>query len=398
MASPNLVLANTSPGGSTIGYLVELTNNVASYVNKGVYTDGVTTSPNANVVIDGSVSSGVYVVKSSNGSISFTSNASVQQAYIGYSSNTLSLDIVHYANTATKLQLFSNNYMSVGGIKIINANDLAATVNTINTSISSSANATLTSATSLINLAVPPGTIVAFAGNTAPNTWFEADGSAKSRATYSNLFNAIGTTFGAANTSTFNIPDLRGEFVRGWDHGRGIDTGRTLGSFQDQSVIAHTHTGTTASAGSHIHTATEDSQGAHVHTASADVQGAHGHGVNDSGHAHGIYDPGHTHNITAHYSGGTGGNIVGNGVGATAGSEPTDTSYTGIQTYAAGTGISIAANGNHSHNITVASAGAHTHNITVIAGGAHSHTFTTDSTGGTETRPRNVAMMMIIKY
>ena len=56
------------------------------------------------------------------------------------------------------------------------------------------------------------------------------------------LFTAIGTTFGAGDGSTtFNLPDLRGEFVRGWDDGRGIDAGRTFGSAQLDAYQAHTH-------------------------------------------------------------------------------------------------------------------------------------------------------------
>ena len=67
----------------------------------------------------------------------------------------------------------------------------------------------------------------------APAGWIAADGSAISRTTYALLFSKIGTLFGAGNgTTTFNLPDLRGEFVRGWDNGRGVDSGRTLGSAQ----------------------------------------------------------------------------------------------------------------------------------------------------------------------
>jgi phage-related tail fiber protein len=52
----------------------------------------------------------------------------------------------------------------------------------------------------------------------------------------------IGTTYGVGNgTTTFNIPDLRGEFVRGLDLGRGVDSGRTLGSTQTGMVGPHGH-------------------------------------------------------------------------------------------------------------------------------------------------------------
>ncbi len=81
--------------------------------------------------------------------------------------------------------------------------------------------------------AVPAGMVNAFAGATAPAGYLICDGSAVSRTTYADLFAVIGTTYGAGDGSTtFNLPDLRGEFIRGFDAGRGVDNGRTLGSWQ----------------------------------------------------------------------------------------------------------------------------------------------------------------------
>lgn len=63
---------------------------------------------------------------------------------------------------------------------------------------------------------LPAGAVMAFAMNSAPSGWLAADGTAVSRSTYAALFAAIGTTHGAGNGSTtFNLPDLRGIFVRG---------------------------------------------------------------------------------------------------------------------------------------------------------------------------------------
>jgi len=81
------------------------------------------------------------------------------------------------------------------------------------------------------------GAIAAFAMNTPPNGWLECDGSAVSRTTYNNLFDVIGTAFGAGDGSTtFDLPDLRGEFIRGWDNARGVDTSRTFGSSQGDAI------------------------------------------------------------------------------------------------------------------------------------------------------------------
>lgn len=69
--------------------------------------------------------------------------------------------------------------------------------------------------------------------DTVPTGYLECNGAAVSRTTYATLFSKIGTTFGAGNgTTTFNLPDIRGEFIRGWDNSRGVDSGRAFGSAQ----------------------------------------------------------------------------------------------------------------------------------------------------------------------
>ncbi|WP_287496922.1 phage tail protein [Pandoraea sp. CB10b_02] len=81
--------------------------------------------------------------------------------------------------------------------------------------------------------ALQPGEVQFFAMSAAPAGYMKANGAAVSRTTYAALFAAIGTTFGAGDGSTtFNLPDLRGEFLRGFDDGRGIDSGRSFGSAQ----------------------------------------------------------------------------------------------------------------------------------------------------------------------
>jgi microcystin-dependent protein len=99
----------------------------------------------------------------------------------------------------------------------------------------------------------PAGTVIYTARSTAPTGYLKANGAAVSRSTYATLFAAIGTVYGAGDGSTtFNLPELRGEFVRGLDDGRGIDESRTLGSAQAQSYQSHTHTATVSNA-EHTH-------------------------------------------------------------------------------------------------------------------------------------------------
>ena len=110
--------------------------------------------------------------------------------------------------------------------------------------------ATLNAALAALGLANPPGSITAYAGLTAPAGYFICDGSQVSRTEYADLFAVVGETFGVGDGSTtFNLPDLRGEFIRGFDGSRGADTGRVFGSFQADEVISHAHTGVAGDAG-----------------------------------------------------------------------------------------------------------------------------------------------------
>ena len=86
----------------------------------------------------------------------------------------------------------------------------------------------------------PSGQIGLFAMDYAPTGWLKANGAAVSRTAYAKLFAAIGTRFGAGDGySTFNLPDLRGEFPRFWDDGRGLDSGRGLGTQQMDAFQGH---------------------------------------------------------------------------------------------------------------------------------------------------------------
>ena len=92
------------------------------------------------------------------------------------------------------------------------------------------------------NEITPIGTVSAFAGASAPDKYLMCDGSTISRTTYSDLYAVLGDVYGNGDGSTtFEIPDLRGEFLRGLDGGRGVDASRTLGSAQSDLLKSHTH-------------------------------------------------------------------------------------------------------------------------------------------------------------
>ena len=129
----------------------------------------------------------------------------------------------------------------------------------------------------------PAGSVIAFAGSSAPTDWLLCYGQAVSRTTYATLFAVISTTYGVGDgTTTFNLPDLRGRTVAGVDNMGGTDAGRldianssgvvvgsqyvTLTS-QQSGLPAHSHASTASFSGSFSGTAAS-----HTHT-----QDAHAH-------------------------------------------------------------------------------------------------------------------------
>jgi phage-related tail fiber protein len=88
----------------------------------------------------------------------------------------------------------------------------------------------------------PAGSVIYHAASAAPTGYLKANGASLSTTTYATLFAAIGYTFGGSGAS-FNVPDLRGEFVRGWADGRSVDTGRVFGTAQTDVFKSHQHAG-----------------------------------------------------------------------------------------------------------------------------------------------------------
>jgi len=107
---------------------------------------------------------------------------------------------------------------------------------------------------------VPIGAEMLWPIDTPPPTrWFEEDGTSLVRTTYQGLFNIIGTGYGAADSTHFNLPNPRGRHIRVWAHGEVTDPDRA-------SRTAPTATGATISAGDHVGTNQSDQFKAHVHS------------------------------------------------------------------------------------------------------------------------------------
>jgi len=219
----------------------------------------------------------------------------------------------------------------------------------------------------------PTGTIISFTINTVPNGYLECDGSAVSRSTYTDLFSVIGTNYGAGNgTTTFNLPDYRGQFLRGYDHGAGIDldtalrsnrgdgvSGDAVGTKQSNQTLQHDHVvnpplTSSSTNGSHLHTVdppntATTTNGNHRHSTKSFNQSS-------SGPTRKRILNGRTNN-TIQY-----------------------TSYAG----------------NHNHTVNIspfnsANAGNHTHTTDIAP-------FNSANSGGLETRPTNLTVMYCVKF
>jgi microcystin-dependent protein len=221
--------------------------------------------------------------------------------------------------------------------------------------------------------AVPAGVISQFAGASAPSGYLLCDGSAVSRTTYSALFAALDTTYGAGNgTTTFNLPNLQNRVPVGKGSGT-FGSLNASGGSEDvtltvDQIPSHNHT-----QNSHNHTqdAHNHTQNSHNHTQDAHnhTQNAHNHGASsgDAGsHAH----TASTTTNGAHTHGSSGSHSHSSYLGTFV-SRATSTVAANSQSTTTSV-INTATTTSTSHEHT--SAGGHTHTITVDAGGSHSHT------------------------
>jgi microcystin-dependent protein len=156
--------------------------------------------------------------------------------------------------------------------------------------------ASLASAAALF---VPPGAVLPFAMNVVPSGWLAANGAAVSRALYPALFAAIGTLYGVGDGSTtFNVPDLRGYFVRGQGTNSDGTAAGNFGAKQADDFKSHNHTGSTSQNGGHNHTYNS-------HSATFNLQGGSSGGAvqnimrNPDGNGQTSTVGNHSHTITA---------------------------------------------------------------------------------------------------
>lgn len=300
---------------------------------------------------------------------------------------------------------------------------------------------------------LPAGEIHTFSTSTPPTGYLECNGQAVSRTTYSRLFSAIGTTYGSGDgTTTFNLPDYRGQFLRGYDNASGIDldaanrtdrgdgtTGDAVGTKQTNQTLAHSHSvdppaTTSTTEGEHFHSidppsTTSSSDGDHSHTidppsTNTNNTGAHTHSI-DPPNTNTSSNGAHSHNLKT--STGTAGSdivIADNNGTWWRQSSPNSVPWTGspsASTFSAGAhthslnipAFNSASSGNHTHSVDITqfnsnTTASHSHTTDIAqfnssTNGNHSHTtdiaqFNSGNNGGLETRPTNISVLWCIKF
>jgi len=230
-----------------LGYLSGVTSPVQSQLDSksaSVITGAASTIATSNL------SASRALVSDAGGKVAA---ATVTAAELGYLSGVVSavqsqIDAKQGILTGATSALTSTNVTASKAVvsdasgKIVAASTTAVEIGFV-AGVTSSIQAQLdTKLSSAASGGSPVGMIAYFPSLTLPTGWLSCNGNAVSRTTYASLYAVLGLAYGAGDGSTtFNLPDLRGEFIRCLDAGRGVDTGRALATLQAEDIKAHTH-------------------------------------------------------------------------------------------------------------------------------------------------------------
>ena len=258
------------------------------------------------------------------------------------------------------------------------------------------------------------GSVSAFAMLEIPEGWLICDGQEISRSVYARLFEAINTIYGEGDGSTtFNLPDIRGLFIRGHDPVGKIDSKREFASYQEDQIQSHSHTDS-----GHSHSRSTGLEGKHSHLVSTEESGRHSHNAsssNDGRHNHCFhrYSNGDIFRAMGFYKKPRGGENTEH-----SGEILASIGRDGVMwTHKASVYVDVYADYisncdfavSHSHSISINAADSHSHIVNVDLAGSHTHPVSidngkanlsnpTNTRHGIKTRVKNIALIYCIKY
>lgn len=220
-------------------------------------TSATASASTASTAATSAASSASAASTSATSAASSASAASTSASGASTSATTASTAATNAGNSATAAATSATNAgnsATAAAGSATSASGSATAAGTSATNAAASAASAAASAASVVG--VPVGATMYFPANVAPTGFVKKNGALLSRTTYAALYAyAVASGNMAANdgawtngqfspgdgSTTFRIPDGRGEFVRGWDDSRGIDSGRAIGSSQSSANLAHTH-------------------------------------------------------------------------------------------------------------------------------------------------------------
>lgn len=240
------IKGNSTSSTATPTDIQATANTVLRYTSTGSFGFGQV--PNEATTGTSNLVSNTLVLRDTNGNFSagVVTASAAAFGFIGnlqgtaLSANRASL--ADLANEATKLQ--TARRIELSGAIAGSANFDGTSTATLNTILGSELQNLLSLVSSLTSQHI--GSVVAFATSTTPTGWLVCNGDiiqpsgsvqGVDASLLQTLRGRLGTTYGVLG----QLPDLRGQFVRGWDNGRNIDPGRAFGTDQADAFASHFH-------------------------------------------------------------------------------------------------------------------------------------------------------------
>ena len=216
-----------SIGGAHTSIFVLIPNNSKSYVVR-------------NSVSNNNSSDAVIVRVAGNAGVTIPPNANKFVITNGTSVYNVASDTFPSAITVEKAATFEST-VTVSGAATFNSTVTVSGAATFNSTVTIKGDVHVSSkvcASAFFGVGITPtGAILPYAVSAAPTGYLLCNGQAVSRTTYSTLFAVVSSLYGAGNgSSTFNVPDLRGRFLAGWDAGTSVLTSVTSGMILGSSI------------------------------------------------------------------------------------------------------------------------------------------------------------------